>query len=552
MALGLSAIKILPYVEWLLLYSERSEAASFLPAPYEEQVSLAWATGRQVAQSTLNLLFPIHPEARLAVRPYLASHMGLVPVLLVILGLRYYRQDVNGRFFTWLAVAGFMAVALSEPAVVLLEGFLGRSGLLGMLKSQVNNSRLVSLLTPGVAIAAAFSTHHLLLSERGRPDPSPSESPGWGTWRIALPLSLFTIGPFLILLLSANLRRYYQVTFIVAYAAVIGIVFLAYRRNVLTGRALGAVLILLTVGELFYSQGIIYRPAPKEFFYPETPSLKFLTGKLKGSPFRVASLTDYQGGLTYLSMEPGPNTLVPFGLEDIGGNEGLAPRRQLLLYSMMQRNPRKPLQIMTRRTELRYGFVRSKLFDLLNIKYLITTVDRTPPHDWDRNRFRVVYSNELVIYENRSVLPRAFVVPRAEVVTSGDETLKRLLDAAYNPREIVFLEEAVNRRDLPKYPESPTSVSIQKYEPEYASFKVAGGGGFLVLSDTYHSGWKVRVDGQPARLYRANYFMRAVPVPAGDHLIEFEYRPLSFRLGVWITFLSLMVGVAFIIGTRKR
>ena len=207
---------------------------------------------------------------------------------------------------------------------------------------------------------------------------------------------------------------------------------------------------------------------------------------------------------------------------------------------------------MTRRTELRYGFVQSKVFDLLNIKYLITTVDRTPPHDWDRNRFRVVYSNELVIYKNRSVLPRAFVVPRAEVVTSGDETLKRLLDAAYNPREIVFLEEAVNRRDLPKYPESPTSVSIQKYEPEYASFKVAGGGGFLVLSDTYHSGWKVRVDGQPARLYRANYFMRAVPVPAGDHLIEFEYRPLSFRLGVWITFLSLMAGVAFIIGTRKR
>ena len=38
--------------------------------------------------------------------------------------------------------------------------------------------------------------------------------------------------------------------------------------------------------------------------------------------------------------------------------------------------------------------------------------------------------------------------------------------------------------------------------------------------------------GQAAELLRANYLMRAVFVPAGEHLVEFRYDPLSFKLGI--------------------
>ena len=67
----------------------------------------------------------------------------------------------------------------------------------------------------------------------------------------------------------------------------------------------------------------------------------------------------------------------------------------------------------------------------------------------------------------------------------------------------------------------------------------------LVVSDAYSSDWDVTVDGQPATLYRANYSFRGVWLPAGDHTIEFTYRPRAFLIGGAISVLALLgLGVA--------
>jgi hypothetical protein len=67
-----------------------------------------------------------------------------------------------------------------------------------------------------------------------------------------------------------------------------------------------------------------------------------------------------------------------------------------------------------------------------------------------------------------------------------------------------------------------------------------GENGFLVLSDTYYPGWKVYVDGEKKKIYRANYTFRAVPLHPGTHQVEFVYDPLSFKLGAMITFLTII------------
>ncbi|NDB21495.1 MAG: hypothetical protein EB020_11550, partial [Proteobacteria bacterium] len=57
----------------------------------------------------------------------------------------------------------------------------------------------------------------------------------------------------------------------------------------------------------------------------------------------------------------------------------------------------------------------------------------------------------------------------------------------------------------------------------------------LVLNDLYYPGWEATLDGNPTQIYRANYLFRAVIVPQGQHIIEYTYRPRSFRLGLSIT-----------------
>jgi uncharacterized membrane protein YfhO len=78
--------------------------------------------------------------------------------------------------------------------------------------------------------------------------------------------------------------------------------------------------------------------------------------------------------------------------------------------------------------------------------------------------------------------------------------------------------------------------------------------GFLVTSDAYYPGWSATIDGQEARLYRADYAFRGVAVPAGNHVVKFTYRPRRFPLaaGVSLASVALLATVALNGLLRKR
>ena len=62
----------------------------------------------------------------------------------------------------------------------------------------------------------------------------------------------------------------------------------------------------------------------------------------------------------------------------------------------------------------------------------------------------------------------------------------------------------------------------------------------LMLSDAYSDDWRVTVDGQPARLYRANYAFRGVWLPPGEHTVVYSYRPRAFLIGGVISLMTLL------------
>ena len=74
----------------------------------------------------------------------------------------------------------------------------------------------------------------------------------------------------------------------------------------------------------------------------------------------------------------------------------------------------------------------------------------------------------------------------------------------------------------------------------------------LVLSDTYYPGWKAFVDGNPEKIYQANYAFRAVPLNAGTHKVEFVYDPVSFKLGAGVTLLGILGCMAMALFRRPR
>lgn len=73
------------------------------------------------------------------------------------------------------------------------------------------------------------------------------------------------------------------------------------------------------------------------------------------------------------------------------------------------------------------------------------------------------------------------------------------------------------------------------YNPDYLRYKSHSKNEQLaVFSEVYYEpDWRAYIDGKPAEYIRANYILRAMVIPAGDHVIEFRNEaPLYHRMNI--------------------
>lgn len=69
----------------------------------------------------------------------------------------------------------------------------------------------------------------------------------------------------------------------------------------------------------------------------------------------------------------------------------------------------------------------------------------------------------------------------------------------------------------------------------------------LVLSESYHSGWKARVGGKELPVIPAYGDYMGVVVDAGEHTLEFRFEPRSFYLGAKISALGLAITLLWLV-----
>ncbi|MBI5292089.1 MAG: YfhO family protein [Chloroflexi bacterium] len=141
--------------------------------------------------------------------------------------------------------------------------------------------------------------------------------------------------------------------------------------------------------------------------------------------------------------------------------------------------------------------------------------------------------------ETRYIASRARLVYNAQTAANGDSALASLTAPAFDPDSTVILEP------------DPAPALARGFAVQHETFTVTlARDGYFLLSDTFYPGWRVRVDGHPRPLFRADYTFRAVAVPAGTHTVEFEYAPLSFAVGLTISALAALVWVGLLLIRR--
>ncbi|MBI4789479.1 MAG: YfhO family protein [Chloroflexi bacterium] len=163
-------------------------------------------------------------------------------------------------------------------------------------------------------------------------------------------------------------------------------------------------------------------------------------------------------------------------------------------------------------------------------------------------------SHTAAMWENRDVLPRAFVVHQAQV-TNDEEALTRMQAPDFRADQIVLLADgpSLDAHEDATLSKSRDQVAITEYKPERVALNVKSSrDGYLVLTDTWYPGWVAYVDGKEIPIYRADYVFRAVRLTAGEHVVVFDYKPASVLWGAVISALSLLIGGVIAVGCIKR
>ncbi len=158
------------------------------------------------------------------------------------------------------------------------------------------------------------------------------------------------------------------------------------------------------------------------------------------------------------------------------------------------------------------------------------------------------------LYENRAMLPRAFLVSRYEVIKNGKERIDLIRKKGFNPTQTVLLEEPPEpprpgKGSTPAY----DSLRLSNYRLNQIDMDVScAGPRILFLSETYYPGWRVWINGEEGKISRANHAFRAISLGPGHHIIRFAYEPLSLKLGLAISLLTITVLLGFFFFRKKK
>jgi len=190
----------------------------------------------------------------------------------------------------------------------------------------------------------------------------------------------------------------------------------------------------------------------------------------------------------------------------------------------------------------------------------------------DANKFRVLnmLNTKYFIFpagQQRQTVPilnphaygNAWFVNKVQYVNNANEEIDAL--DSIIPTETAVVDarfKDVLKGATESYKDSLSSIRLTSYTPNRLTYETNNAqDGIAVFSEIYYpDGWHVTIDGQPAELARADYILRTMHVPAGQHTIEMRFDPTSLHVTEGIAYRALallVIGiiVAVLIAKRK-
>jgi len=174
----------------------------------------------------------------------------------------------------------------------------------------------------------------------------------------------------------------------------------------------------------------------------------------------------------------------------------------------------------------------SQIIDLLNVKYVLALGEIK-----DEKLALVMKEGKTFLYENKKVFPKSFFAESYQIGQNDLGVANQMLKSDLSKKVILEKDPDLSLEEM-----KVGQVEIAQYQDNYLLLKTENEGpGILVLSDSFDSGWQAFIDGSKKEILRADFNLRAVVVPEGEHEIKLIYQPQLFKIGLFLSFGSLIL-----------
>ncbi|HTA82120.1 MAG TPA: hypothetical protein VK783_04270 [Bacteroidia bacterium] len=150
---------------------------------------------------------------------------------------------------------------------------------------------------------------------------------------------------------------------------------------------------------------------------------------------------------------------------------------------------------------------------------------------------------ENVAEKNPDALGNAWFVNNWKIVEDADSEIISL--SHFDPKHTALVDKRFTDylKGITPTNDSTGSIKMKSYQPNDLVYESKSNVQELaVFSEVYYKeGWDAFIDGKPSDYIRANYVLRAMIIPAGNHTIEFKFEPKSYAIGEKISLASSLI-----------
>lgn len=219
--------------------------------------------------------------------------------------------------------------------------------------------------------------------------------------------------------------------------------------------------------------------------------------------------------------------------KSIGGYHGAKLQRyQDVIEYYLQPEMQQLIQVLSNQPTLErinQAFYGTQVLNMLNTKY-------------------VIYNPEAQPLINPAAFGAAWFVDSVVMVSSADEEIEAL--GQYDLRNTAIVDDRFSGVLADLVVGSIYGlIEVVDYQPNRVKYQTQTSmPGLAVFSEVYFAnGWNVYLDGQPVSHLRANYILRALPIPAGNHSVEFKFEPRVWSIGEAISLVSSLIILLMIV-----